>query len=209
MGKQPLGWPNRITIGRICLIAPFIGCLLFQGGMGHGWLRWGPLGIFGLMAISDFLDGYLARRLKQESSLGRVLDPLADKLLITSSVVVLWLLGVRTPEGVAPAQTLHLPAWVVGIALGKDLLVLGGNFVAKLGSIDVRMQARPMGKWCTTAQLLMVLAMLLWPTWPDRAADFVRFLWWAASILAIVAGGDYAVLGVQALKAKSRRSEVV
>lgn len=209
MGRQPLGWPNRITIGRICLIGPFIGCLLLQAGTGHAGLRWGTLAIFGLMAISDFLDGYLARRLQQESSLGRVLDPLADKLLITSSVLVLWLLGVRTSEGVAPAQTLHLPGWVVGIALGKDLVVLGGNFLAKLGSIDVRMQARPMGKWCTTAQLLMVLAMLLWPTWPDRSADFVLFLWWAASFLAIVAGGDYAVLGVQALRAKSRRSEVV
>ncbi len=174
-------------------------CLLFQAGDGHNWLRWTTLGIFVAMAVSDLLDGYLARRLNQESALGRVLDPIADKLLVTSAFLLLWLLGVRTPEGVTPTQNLHLPGWVVAVALGKDLLILVGNLVSWIRSIRIRVQARPIGKWCTTAQLVMVLAMLLWPSWPTAMADVTVVLWWTASALACAAAVDYTILGLRAI----------
>jgi len=74
-----LNWPNRITIGRIVLVAPMVICMLNLNATWPGW-RYLALGLFSLMAISDALDGFLARRLKEETQLGRFLDPVADKL---------------------------------------------------------------------------------------------------------------------------------
>ena len=95
MGRtRHLGWPNRITLGRMLLVGPFVVCLLNMDEPGRNWLRWAAVGIFAAMAVSDLLDGYLARRLHDESPLGKFLDPLADKLLITAAVLILGILGV-------------------------------------------------------------------------------------------------------------------
>jgi len=77
-----LNWPNRITIGRIVLVVPFVICLLnLNNPEWTGW-RYVALVLFSFMAVSDGLDGFLARRLREETPLGRFLDPVADKLLI-------------------------------------------------------------------------------------------------------------------------------
>lgn len=122
MPPRYLGWPNRITLARLLLVGPFAVCMLNLDDQGKTWLRWLTIGIFVVMALSDLLDGYLARRLHDESPLGRFLDPLADKLLITSAVLILGAVGIQNPPGDTTEPWL-LPNWVVIAAIARDLVV--------------------------------------------------------------------------------------
>ena len=85
-----LNWPNRISILRLLLVAPFVELLLnINDPSWRSWARYAALAIFVVMAVSDFLDGMLARKLNIRTRLGALLDPLADKVLIICSVVLL------------------------------------------------------------------------------------------------------------------------
>jgi CDP-diacylglycerol--glycerol-3-phosphate 3-phosphatidyltransferase len=187
-----LGWPNRITISRILAIGPFVVCLLHLNEPGQAVWRWTAVGLFSLMALSDLADGYLARRLRDESPLGRFLDPLADKLLVTVAVVILCIRGVH--DGVGDT-VLRLPNWVVVTAIGKDLIVSLGFAIVYMSTGRVFIQPRWLGKWCTTLQLALVLSMLLWPVLPAAVGSLPQWLWIAASVLAIAATLDYIRLG--------------
>lgn len=195
-GSLKLGWPNRLTIGRILLVGPFIVCLLNQDKPGAGWLRWVAIGVFALMALSDLLDGYLARRLNDESDLGKFLDPLADKLLITTAVLALCIVGVRDE---ANGSALFLPNWVVVAVLGKDVLVCTGFAVLYLSTGHASIEPRLLGKWCTTVQLLLVLAMLLWLNLPGWLSRLPEVLWFGATILSAAAAVDYLRVGTRQL----------
>ncbi len=192
-----LGWPNRITIGRMLLIAPFVVCLLNQNEPGKEWLRWVAIGVFALMAISDFLDGYLARRLDSQTDLGKFLDPLADKLLITVAVVILCTSGVRLPD--AAGGMLRLPNWAAVGAIGKDLIVCVGFCVIFLVTGKPHIEARRLGKLCTVVQLVLVLAMLVaadMPAWFRRGPEV---LWIVSTLLAAAAALDYLRQGTRHL----------
>lgn len=192
--KLRLGWPNRLTIGRMLLVGPFVMCLLKLGESDIHWLRWAAVGVFAMMALSDMLDGYLARRLQDESDLGKLLDPVADKLLITTAVLILAIVGVPGPEA-GEAAVRRLPEWVAVTAVGKDIVVCIGFAVIYFVTGKPFIQARMLGKWCTTVQLLLVLAMLLWLDMPDWLAWLPRGLWIAATVLAIFAALDYLRIG--------------
>ena len=198
-----MGWPNRITLGRLLSIAPFVACLLNLDRPDQTWVRWAALGIFALMAFSDLLDGYLARRLKDESPLGAFLDPLADKLLITFSVIILSVKGIHVRGAGASEAVLSLPNWVAVAAIGKDLLVSIGFGVIYLITGKVFIQPRRLGKWCTTVQLGLVLSILLWPSLPGQFARLPEALWYLATALAILAALDYIRLGSYFLSAAS------
>lgn len=200
MGKTlRLGWPNRITIARILLIAPFVVCLLNQDQADYGWLRWAAIGIFALMALSDMLDGFLARRLHDESDLGKFLDPLADKVLITTAVLILCVHGVYAPVEQGAKRLEYLPNWVAVAAIGKDLMVSIGFAVTYLITNKPFIQPRLLGKSCTTVQLALVLAMLLWLDLPAWLWRLPELLWWTATILAVCATIDYLRIGTQQL----------
>ena len=82
---HPLALPNILTYGRIAAVPVVVGCMYWQNILHGGlWLRWVALVIFIAAGVSDFLDGYFARIWAQQSSLGRMLDPIADKLLVAS-----------------------------------------------------------------------------------------------------------------------------
>ncbi|MBI4580069.1 MAG: CDP-alcohol phosphatidyltransferase family protein, partial [Planctomycetes bacterium] len=115
-----ISWPNRLTIARILLIGPFVVALLnLQEPAWATIARRVAVCVFLVMAVTDGLDGYLARRLRQETVAGKFLDPLADKLLILFSVVLLAHEGTHVPGA-------RLPATVAVIAVGKDLIVVLG-----------------------------------------------------------------------------------
>ena len=87
---RPLSLPNILTYARIVAVPVVVGLMYWQAIEGGGlWLRWLALAIFALAGITDFLDGYLARMWGQQSSLGRMLDPIADKLLVSSCLLML------------------------------------------------------------------------------------------------------------------------
>src|SRR5262249_21095497 len=87
---NPMALPNILTYGRIVAVPVVVGCLFWQTILHGGlWLRWFALVIFIAAGVSDFLDGYFARIWGQQSSLGRMLDPIADKLLVASCLLIL------------------------------------------------------------------------------------------------------------------------
>jgi cardiolipin synthase len=87
---RPLALPNILTYGRIAAVPVVVGLLYWQSIVGGGlWLRWAALAVFVAAAVTDVLDGYFARMWEQHSSLGRMLDPIADKLLVASCLLML------------------------------------------------------------------------------------------------------------------------
>jgi cardiolipin synthase (CMP-forming) len=185
-----LSWPNRVTMTRILLVGPFVVALLHLRDPGWGEVaRWSAIGLFVAMALSDGLDGYLARRLKAESALGRFLDPLADKLVILCSVVLL----AREGTGI---QGMLLPSTVAVIAIGKDLVVVVGFCLIYIVTNRVYIEPRRLGKWCTAVQLLMVIMILMSPSLPKPAPVVTAALWWIASVLAVVTVIQYFKMGL-------------
>jgi len=182
-----LNWPNRITIARIALITPFVICLL---NLNAGWTGWRYLSLvlFVIMAASDGLDGFLARRLGESTPLGRFLDPVADKLLITCSVILLALDDTAV-------HGFRLPNWVPVIAIGKDVLIVIGFGLVYATTGQFFVQPRIWGKACTLVQLVMVGFSLLAPDLPAPVQRLWPVLWWAASGVAIIALVDYVRVG--------------
>src|SRR5687767_7606364 len=124
-GLWPPTWPMGLTMLRLFLLPVFLWVMLLDAGhesQGPNRHRWWAVGIFAVMAATDKLDGYLARRLNQTSKIGTILDPVADKLLIASSVVLLsfdWAAG----------AAYRIPLAVVAAVYGKDLVVAVGTVV--------------------------------------------------------------------------------
>jgi len=151
---KSLNWPNRISLIRLLLVAPLV--ILIMNHHSLPWARHVALGILAVMAASDFLDGLLARRLNLRTRLGAILDPLADKVLIICSVVLLSL-----PD--FAVKDLQLPNWVVVAVVGKDLWVITGFVVIFLVTDRFRVRPTIAGKACTGGQQAMVISVLAAP----------------------------------------------
>jgi CDP-diacylglycerol--glycerol-3-phosphate 3-phosphatidyltransferase len=182
-----LNWPNRISAARVVLVVPFIICLLNLNTGWAGW-RYGAVLLFAAMAASDALDGFLARRLHQETQLGRYLDPLGDKLLIASAVILLAI------EATA-VENFKLPTWVAVIAIGKDVLMMIGFSLIYMTTHRFLVEPRALGKLCTAVQLAMILYALVGPDLPSALQGLLPPAYWLASALAVVAAADYVRAG--------------
>jgi cardiolipin synthase len=153
---RELNWPNRISLGRLLLVAPLVVLIININDPDWPWARYAALGVFFLMAISDFVDGQLARRLNLRTRLGAILDPIADKVLIICAVIILSLAESSVPG-------VRLASWVVVAVVGKDLWVVLGFAVVYLVTGKFLVRPSLAGKASTTAQLAMVLTVLLAP----------------------------------------------
>jgi CDP-diacylglycerol--glycerol-3-phosphate 3-phosphatidyltransferase len=187
-----LSWPTRITLARILLIAPFVDCMLSMHdphltASRQDLVRYVAIGLFFLMAVSDGIDGYLARRRQQITKLGAFLDPLADKLLITSASLLL--VSQRGHVG-----GFLLPMTVVVLIIAKDILITLGFLVVYLITAQTHIVPVLAGKLATALQLTMVIAVLIAP---ELAAVipgyrwFVQVLWWSAAGVAVLAALVY------------------
>lgn len=189
MSEPRISWPNRISFSRILLIGPFVIALLHLQDHEYGNLaRWSALGVFTLMALSDGLDGFLARRLHQETALGRFLDPLADKLLILCSVLLL-----ANEETAMPGR--ELPSAVAVIAVGKDIVVVTGFCAIYFITSQWVIQPNRVGKLTTFAQLSTIIAILISPNLPKILYYLPDVLWWTATALAVAAMIQYFRVG--------------
>ena len=202
-----LSWPNRVTVTRVLLIVPFVLLLLYQNKPGYdGLARYLAVAVFAIMAFSDALDGYLARRTGQRSRLGYFLDPMADKLLITAACI---LLAIES-TGVKGAL---LPGWVVVIIIGKDVLWLAGVLIIQFVTGRLSIRASKLGMASTVAQLSMVLGILLSPDISLLSSALaywlVRALWWSAAGLAILTLADYTRIAVKHLAEGPNATEQV
>jgi CDP-diacylglycerol--glycerol-3-phosphate 3-phosphatidyltransferase len=178
---------NKITIGRILLVPVFVLLLIYYAESGREIFRVFALVAFVLASAADAVDGYVARRFNQRSELGAMIDPLADKLLLVSAVILLCL---RNP------YLTRLPEWLAVIILSRDaFLVLGlGLLHYFAGTIKVR--PRVVGKLATVLQMALVLWILL--KWPDAA---ILWLAVAAATLTGASGLLYVFDGMRQLSA--------
>ena len=176
--------PNILTYGRILAVPLVAGLLMYQGN----GARWIALGIYILAAITDFLDGYLARLWRQQSALGRMLDPIADKVLV--SVVLL----VLAADGILFGG--HM--WAAIIILAREVLVSGLREF--LGELRVSVPVTKIAKWKTTVQLLAVGFLIAGPA-GDRLIPGVTtlgiVLLWIAAALTLYTGYDYFRAGLR------------
>jgi CDP-diacylglycerol--glycerol-3-phosphate 3-phosphatidyltransferase len=180
--------PNSITLGRLVLTGVFIAAASAGGVAGH----WIALVSFVLAAASDFLDGWLARRLGMVTPIGKLMDPLADKILTGSAFVHL------SVEGLCPA-------WVSILIIAREFLVTGLRQLAvEAGQV---LAADHLGKWKTTMQLAFCIICLIWfasgTVAPGNSViDFLRRLsapggWlqpvflWLAFALTLLSGFHY------------------
>ncbi len=140
--------PNLLTYGRVAAVPIVVGCLFWPE---IAWLRWVALGIFIAAGITDFLDGYLARAWSQQSPLGQMLDPIADKLLV--SAVLMMLVADHT------IASYSLSAAIV--ILCREILVSGlREFLAEL---KVPIPVSSIAKWKTTLQLVALGFLIAGP----------------------------------------------
>ncbi|WP_169570137.1 CDP-diacylglycerol--glycerol-3-phosphate 3-phosphatidyltransferase [Sneathiella limimaris] len=175
--------PNLLTLSRIAVI-PLLLASFYLPGDASSWV---PLGLFIAAGITDFFDGYLARRNKQTSNLGRFLDPVADKLLVAAAL--LFLVGV---DRITDWQL--IPAVII---LCREIMVSGLR--EYLAELRVGMPVSRLAKWKTTFQILALCFLLGGPA-VQKSFDALlvgNILLWLAGLLTVWTGYDYLRLGLQ------------
>lgn len=171
--------PNALTLGRIFLVPLLVVVLLtkFEGRLILG-VRKELVGaaIFGVASLTDWLDGYLARRRQQVTTLGQLMDPLADKLLITAALVSL-------------VQMDLAPAWMVAVILGREFAVTVLRSIAHARGVVI--PASPLGKFKMASQVVAILALILGR---EHLAEFFvlgKIALWVAVVTAVGSALDY------------------
>jgi CDP-diacylglycerol--glycerol-3-phosphate 3-phosphatidyltransferase len=163
---QTMTTANKVTIGRILLIPFFVVEVLYYRNTGNEVHRLFAMLAFAVAAICDGVDGYIARRYNQRSELGSILDPLADKLLLVSGIVLCSLNNSRLGT---------MPLWLTGTVIGRDLLLLIGLVVIQVTVGKIHVHPRLLGKAATVLQMLCVFWILL--KWDNCLPHFWFSIW--------------------------------
>jgi len=181
----PLTLPNILTYGRVVAVPVVVGCMFWTE---EPVMRWVAFGVYAAAAITDFFDGYLARIWEQQSSLGRMLDPIADKLIVAASLMML-----------VADHTIHgWSIWAAIVILSREILVSGlREFLAEL---RVSVPVSTIAKWKTTLQLFAVGFLIA-----GNAGEVVLpgnvmigiVLLWVAALLTLYTGYDYFRAGIR------------
>lgn len=182
---QPLSVPNILTYVRILAVPLLVACLFFLSG--HQ-ARWTAAAIFVAASLTDWLDGYLARAWEQQSALGRMLDPIADKLIVGAALLML--VHDNTISGVS--------IWAAVIILCREILVSGlREFLAEL---NVKVRVTWLAKWKTTLQMMALAVLLAGPAgdrYMPQTTDLGLALLWIAAVLTLWTGYDYLKAGIR------------
>lgn len=192
MKKNILSLPNMLTYMRILSVPLVVLCFFPHGEFKPGnAARWWALAIFLIASISDFFDGYLARIWHQTSAFGRMLDPIADKLLVSACLLLL------AADGTIAGWTL----WAAIIILCREILVSGLR--EYLAELKVGVPVSKLAKWKTTLQLIALSFLLLGPAgnkifppavfkgFSVTVIDAGCILLWIAALLTLITGWDY------------------
>jgi CDP-diacylglycerol---glycerol-3-phosphate 3-phosphatidyltransferase len=180
MGQPPLmNLPNSLTLTRIFLVPLLVVVLLtkFEGRAILGISKeLVGAAIFAVASVTDWLDGYLARRREQVTALGQVIDPLADKLLTSAAFISLVQMGVA-------------PAWMVAVIIGREFAVtaLRSLFYAR----GVPIPASPLGKIKMVAQVVAILALILGDRHWQGFLLIGHAALWVVVLAALASAGDY------------------
>jgi len=186
---RPLALPNLLTYARIAAVPVVVGLMYWQSILGGGlWLRWLALAVFIAAGITDILDGYFARMWGQQSSLGRMLDPIADKLLVASCLLML------AAEGTIRGWSLFAAV----IILCREILVSGLR--EYLAELRVGVPVTRLAKWKTIAQMVAIGFLIA-----GDAGDIILpattqigiALLWLSAIVTLYTGWDYMRAGLR------------
>jgi cardiolipin synthase (CMP-forming) len=180
---QRFNLPNLLTYGRVLAVPAVVACLFWPNEF---VMRWIALGIFILAAITDFLDGYLARALEQQSSLGRMLDPIADKLIVSAVLLML----------VADHTIVSFSIWAAIVILCREILVSGLR--EYLASLKVSVPVSRVAKWKTALQLVALGFLIAGPageTLLPGTGEIGITLLWISAALTLYTGWDYLKVG--------------
>src|SRR3990170_786862 len=170
--------PNILTYGRILAIPALVACFFVTGDCG----RWAAMWIFIAAGVTDILDGYFARAWEQQSAIGRMLDPVADKLIVSAALMML------AADGTIAGWTL----WAGVIILCREILVSG--LCEFLGTLAVSVPVTRLAKWKTVVQMVAIGFLLAGSAgdkiWPYTTL-FGLTLLWIAAIFTLYTGYDY------------------
>lgn len=189
MANPALNLPNLLTYGRILAVPLIVLCFFIEGRLhGSDAARWWALGIFVVASVTDFFDGYLARSWNQQSNIGRMLDPIADKLLVASILLLV------AADGVIAGWSI----WAAIIILCREILVSGLR--EYLAALKVSVPVTWIAKWKTTLQMVAIGFLLAGPA-GDKVLPYTTeigiFLLWVAAIITIYTGYDYFRAGLR------------
>ena len=188
LGRSALfSLPNLLTYGRIAA-APLVGATFF---IADNWGPWIAFVIFVAASVTDYFDGYLARIWNLESALGRMLDPIADKLLVAVAILVLVADGMLTGWSI----------WAAIIVLMREILVSGlREFLAEL---RVSVPVTWLAKWKTALQMISIATLLIAPALQGAKSGFIIDMgltfFWVAAIVTLYTGFDYFRAGLKHL----------
>ncbi|MBR5228885.1 MAG: CDP-diacylglycerol--glycerol-3-phosphate 3-phosphatidyltransferase [Firmicutes bacterium] len=163
--------PNKLTTLRMILVPVFIIVYMI---LGTGFFA---CAIFVIASVTDFFDGYLARKHKLVTNYGKIMDPLADKLLVTAALICM-------------VETNIVPAWMVIVILAREFAITGLRAVA--ASEGIVIAAAWSGKIKTVTQMIAIIFLLL-ENWPFALVNipFAQFMLWIAVIMTIYSGAEY------------------
>ncbi len=182
---SPLSLPNVLTYGRIVAVPALVACLYFLKG---DQARWAAFTLFVAASLTDWLDGYLARAWQQQSALGRMLDPIADKLLVGATLMML----------VHDDTIGGFSIWAAIIILSREILVSGlREFLAEL---NVKVHVTWLAKWKTALQMVSLAVLLIAPALSQTISGLRPVglvLLWLAAVLTLWTGYDYLRAGIR------------
>lgn len=183
--SQAFNLANLLTYGRLVAVPAVVGLLFWPE---DHYSRWFALTVFALAAITDYFDGYIARAFSQQSALGRMLDPIADKLLVAACLLML----------VADKTIQSWDIWAALVILCREILVSGlREFLAEL---KVGVPVSRVAKWKTTFQLLSLGFLIAGPAGETVLPGTIligRVLLWVSALLTLYTGWDYFKTGIK------------
>lgn len=174
---------NKLTLLRIILVFVFMGVIWIPIGLPMEVVLWISLAIFVIASLTDFLDGYLARKLNLVTNLGKFMDPLADKMLVATALLAIVSLG---DKGILPMGS--FPAWIVVFIILREFMVSGLRLVA--ASQNLVLAANYWGKIKTTVQMITIIVYLL-PIQNTILSTIAIILAYASLVLTLVSGFIY------------------
>jgi cardiolipin synthase len=198
MGRPLMTTANKITVIRILMIPVFVTLAIYYGesiqeGNPQDWMRFTAIAVFLLAAISDGLDGYVARRYNQRSSLGVILDPIADKGLLLSGIITL---SISNWSQVDPHYG-KFPAWFPVLVITRDVVIVTGSLLLHVLNGKVRVRPSWTGKVATVLQM----AAIAWVMLQMRILPLI-YIVYAAGFFTLVSGVIYFRNGLRQLSAE-------
>lgn len=189
MASRAYNIPNLLTYARIVAVPIIVLCFFVEGRLASSdFARWTALILFAVASITDYLDGYLARIWNQTSNIGRMLDPIADKLLVASVLLLM------AADGTIAGWSI----WAAIVILCREILVSGLR--EYLAALKVAVPVTRIAKWKTTIQMVAIAFLLAGPA-GDKVLPYTTEmgigLLWVAAVLTMYTGYDYFKAGLK------------